>query len=171
MVNLPSNLELFLEKLQEQSQNSIHNITEKNGVIIIKLQPGVFANYETARPFLATINPLIKRLQLSDYIKMVPLEPKKTKIPTIILHSSVEFHIDLAGIHAQRLKDFFHKDINQKDAENSILFLKNLGLTEKEFLDLGVSRATFYRFKSKSDIHAEDNSVSSETNHISPLKS
>lgn len=146
MINLLPNLEIFLEELKSQSE-LIDNISEIDGTIIIKLKSGVFNDFATAHSFLAVINPLMKQLQFENYIKFVQTDPHK--IGKLTAYSGVEYHINLTALHADRLRGFFHKDMTQTDVANSVDYLQKLGWGEKQFLEVGLSHASFHRYRLK----------------------
>jgi hypothetical protein len=57
------------------------------------------------------------------------------------------FIVDLAALHADRLRDFLHKDISKADVAESIKYLIDQGWSEEKLCKLGFSHASLYRLK------------------------
>lgn len=146
MINLLPNLEIFLQEIRSQTE-FIDSISEIDGTIIIKLKYWVFNNFDKAHSFLAVINPLMKQLRLDNYIKRV--ETGLYKVGILTAYSGVEYHVNLTALHADRLRGFFHKDMTQTDAANSVDYLQKLGWGEKQFIEVGLSHASFHRYRLK----------------------
>jgi hypothetical protein len=57
------------------------------------------------------------------------------------------FTVALAALHANRLREFLHRDITKADVAESVRFLLNCGWSEDQLLELGFSHTTLYRFR------------------------
>jgi hypothetical protein len=57
------------------------------------------------------------------------------------------FIVDLTALHADRLRDFLHKDISKADVAESIQYLIGHGWIEEKLCGLGFSHTTLYRFR------------------------
>jgi hypothetical protein len=130
MVNLLPNLEAFITEIKVTEM--FESISEKDGLLSIKLRHELFNDPAKAMPFLKMANLTVRNLHLENYIKM---------------YSAAEYTVDLSLLHEDRLRDFFHKDTSQMDVTSSIDYLQKLGWTEKQFSELGLSRASFYRYR------------------------
>jgi hypothetical protein len=153
--NLTANMKTFLSDVQKRPE--VERISKSEKEIIIVVKEGVMSDPEKAGPFLRFLHSEEEKLNLKPYIKFVPTNPHESAITK---YSRIEYQIDLEAIHANRLREFFHKDTTQKDACDSIYFLTTRGWSQEQFNDLGVSRATFFRYRSNNKEPDESQPVS-----------
>jgi len=148
MANLIPNLENFLHEVDPCLSFSITD--RKKGKIILVLKHEVFTNRKKLQSFLDFMEPLKKSLRLAYYIKQKVSKLSDISLPGMQVVSGdtncMQLHIDLTALHSDRLKDFFHQETSQKDVADSISVLLKQGWTEKQFLDIGISHATYFRY-------------------------
>ncbi|MGD0449437.1 MAG: hypothetical protein ABSA79_00090 [Candidatus Bathyarchaeia archaeon] len=140
---LNDNLKTFLSIIKKRME--IENISKTNAEIIITIK-NEFLVHEKIWPFIHFVNLLSENLGIEpEYMR---LEATKPCVTETTRYSGREYHIDLVPLHAERLRYFFHKDMTQKEACDSIFFLTSQGWSQEQFNDVGVSRATYFRYKS-----------------------
>ena len=139
---LDHNLKLFLKALKKRLE--VESVSKDAGIITITIKPEVVCAPKKAIPFMEFVTSKAKDLSLSEYLKFKLTNPHQLEVTS---YSGLEYHIDMAALHADRLRVFFRKVMDHTDVTNSVDYLQKLGWHEKQFSDLGVSRATFYRYK------------------------
>jgi hypothetical protein len=133
----------FLDKMQPYC---VGEPQKRESDTLIFLKPGIVNDYDLFREI---------RLEALKVGATVLTHPRPgLSIPntlsqgvTVKDSAIAAFKIDVASLHADRLKAYYHKDTTQADAAESIKFLLDCGWSENSLCDLGVSRATFYRRK------------------------
>ncbi len=129
MTNLIRNLQIFINELQSQCKTPI----EKDGALIFSLKLETYATSEKLKEFLSFLNSRKDALGIQNYVTW--------QFPAMTVH------IGVAACHVDRIRDFFHRDTTKEEVAESICFLASLGWTEEKIRELGVSRATFYRYR------------------------
>jgi hypothetical protein len=136
-------LQKFLEKMQPYC---IGDPQKRETDTLIFLKPGIVTNYPKFREIR------LEALKAGAVIITHPhpcLSVPNTLPQGVKVKDSAitAFNIDVASLHADRLRDYYHKNMTKTDAAESIKYLLGCGWTETQLYDLGVSRPTFYRLK------------------------
>jgi hypothetical protein len=138
---LKGNYDSFFSEIK--SQGVVERVSsEKDGKIVILLKKGAIFDPDK----IALIFSTARKLDVQRFIRLVNV-PTETRLEDVMLPSPAAFSLDIASLHADRLKEFFHRDIDKNDIGESIKYLQCLGWGEKDFQELGVSRASFFRYR------------------------
>jgi hypothetical protein len=148
MANFLPNLETFLKEVNRYLSMSITD--RKKGKIILVLAHDIVTNRKKLQSFIDFMEPLKNRLHLDYYIEHRVSKFSDISSPGMQVVSGdnncMQLHIDLTALHSDRLKDFFHQETSQKDVADSLSVLLKQGWTEKQFLDIGISHVTYFRY-------------------------
>jgi hypothetical protein len=135
-------IQAFIEKIKPFCVGE-PNVTEKETIVFLK--PEIVNDYETFREL--RLEALKVGAALIAYPHPGFSVPRNAAKAKEVLNAVESFKVNVAALHACRLKEYYHPDISAADATESTKYLLDLGWTENEFDDLGVSRPTFYRLK------------------------
>lgn len=150
MANLIPNLQTFLNGVDVY----VEKRTEKDGKLILKMKPSVLATPDSYKEFLQTVNPLKKKLRLEYYIEhkssLKPAEVVNETNKAFPFISVIEFYIDVAALHADRLKDYFQNGTSKEDITESINLLLQMGWTENDFQKIGIPHTAYFSYAPES---------------------
>jgi hypothetical protein len=133
----------FLEKMQPYC---VGEPQKRESDTLIFLKPGIVNDYPKFREI---------RLEALKVGAVIITHPRPCfSVPNTLPQgikvkdsAITAFNIDVAALHADRLKEFLHKDISKADVAESINFLLDSGWTEEKLCELGFSHTTLYRFR------------------------
>jgi hypothetical protein len=144
-----NSLKNFLSEIQSQ----VETVTEKDGILILRVKQDVMSDPDQAIPFIQLVNRLKQNLRLDPYVKFT-MKTKQVQdgenVSDNFAGEAVEYQIDLIGLHAEGLRNFFQKDITKVDAVESIAYLASHGWSEDQLQkEFSVSKATLYRYQAE----------------------
>ena len=161
MASSKENLTAYIAELQAFFNPPVEN----NGIITLNLKKEIMANYEKYKSYKSFLNSsqlklftekfpgggcIIKSTLESIYIDVAAFlknQPKSFSNNILPFKPKDELgdrSCDMA-FHVTRLQGYFQ--VTKADLAQSIKFLLSKGWNEKKFKELGVSRATYQRYK------------------------
>jgi len=155
------NLRVYIAELQP----FFNPIIENNGIITLNLKQEIMASYEKYRTYKSFLNSsklklftdkfpgggcIIKSTLDSIYIDVAAFLKNQAKNVsnkklTIKPKDESRDRSKDRAFHITRLKGYFQ--VSKADLAESIMFLLSIGWNEKQFKEVGVSRATYQRYK------------------------
>ncbi len=164
--NLMENLQGFLSRIQGMNKPIDISVNEQEA--ILGLSKKSISNFTQCQNLEHIICREALRYCLSPYLT---LKIGNGTTYHKIQYLNAKYEIDLSTLHKDRVKYYYHPDMKQKDAADSIIFLKNQGLNVIEFAKLGVSHATYYRVSSDTQENKmAEKTVSHEDKSSTPKK-
>jgi hypothetical protein len=139
---LKGNYDAFLAEIK--NQDIVESVSpEKDGKIAILLKKGIRHNPDK----IALIFSTAQKFMIYNFIRL-DNNAADTYTADVVLPSPAALSLDVASLHTDRLKDHFQKDLYKDEIGDSLKYLQNLGWSKKDFSELGISKATFFRYRS-----------------------